>query len=102
MNNTTYQGWTNYETWVVSLWLDNDEGSYNYVRELTDEATEEAKEEQYPEAKHILGDKLRAWLSESMPNLGGTLWTYLLNAAFSEVGWTEIAENLLVTQEATK
>ncbi len=28
-----YNGWTNYETWCVSLWLDNDEGTYNLVRE---------------------------------------------------------------------
>ncbi len=25
-----YNGWSNYETWNVKLWMDNDEGSYNY------------------------------------------------------------------------
>lgn len=28
-----YNGWTNYETWCVSLWLDNDSGSYDHWRE---------------------------------------------------------------------
>ena len=28
----TYNGWTNYETWNVALWLDNDEQSYALAR----------------------------------------------------------------------
>ena len=31
--DTTFNGWTNYETWNVSLWLQNDEGLYNLARE---------------------------------------------------------------------
>ena len=30
MSDTTYNGWPNYQTWNVMLWLDNDEGAYNY------------------------------------------------------------------------
>ncbi len=28
-----YNGWCNYETWNVALWLQNDEGLYNLARE---------------------------------------------------------------------
>jgi hypothetical protein len=32
--DTTYNGWKNYETWNVILWLDNDEGFYSLVQEF--------------------------------------------------------------------
>jgi hypothetical protein len=28
-----YNGWTNYETWNMNLWVQNEEGSYNYMIE---------------------------------------------------------------------
>jgi hypothetical protein len=28
-----YNGWKNYETWNVALWLGNDEGLYNLARD---------------------------------------------------------------------
>jgi hypothetical protein len=35
----TYNGWTNYETWNVALWIGNDEGLYHLARECGDYQT---------------------------------------------------------------
>lgn len=29
----TYNGWTNWETWQILLWCNNDEGAYRWKRE---------------------------------------------------------------------
>ena len=31
-----YNGWTNYETWNVALWIQNTEGLYNLARRYDD------------------------------------------------------------------
>ena len=36
LTDTTYNGWSNYQTWNVVLWIQNDEGLYNLARTLSD------------------------------------------------------------------
>ena len=87
--SSTYNGWTNYETWNVKLWLDNDEGSYNMLREMA----EDAKTAEYPKAQ--LSNALKDLVEENAPDLGASMYADLLGAAISDVNWYEIAENIL-------
>jgi len=91
-----YNGWKNYETWNMALWMDNDEGSYSYARELTREILEEYEEEGQ---RYTLADRLKEWQEENMPELPASVWSDLLNAGFSEIDWFEIAGNLIEEEQ---
>jgi hypothetical protein len=92
-----YQGWTNYETWCVALWLDNDESLYNWVREAAQEAVQDAKDNpsQYLKPRenriYLLSERIKSAVEEWTPELEG-MWSDLMSAALSEVEWREIAE----------
>ena len=34
MSDETYNGWTNYETWLLALNVDNDQGLYSIARDI--------------------------------------------------------------------
>ena len=36
LTDTEYNGWTNYETWNVALWLQNDYGFYSIAQQCDD------------------------------------------------------------------
>jgi hypothetical protein len=36
-----YEGWTNRETWACALWINNDQGLYEQVRELAQHAVKD-------------------------------------------------------------
>ncbi len=88
-----YNGWTNYETWAVKLWMDNEEPSYRYWCDVADEILEDGPEKYRSEAL-ILADRLKDEHEEALPEVQGFA-ADLLNAAFGEVNWYEIAESLL-------
>ena len=50
----TYNGWTNYETWNVALWMDNDEESYKIAR--SSKNYEEYRRKQNLRAEPLTGD----------------------------------------------
>lgn len=78
----THNGWTNYETWVTALWIDNDPGTYYAAREVVREHPDD----------YCAAQALEDFLTEDMPDLSGTLWGDLLSSAVEEINWGEIIE----------
>lgn len=87
MTDKTYNGWTNYETWLVNLWIQNDQALH---AALHDEVT---SAENLYDAK----EALQAWLDNEydlfVEERGHGLFQDLLNAALSNVDWYDIAKN---------
>lgn len=92
--NPTYNGWSNYETWVVNLWLSNEEGSYRYwtdrTRELIAECADEADDRS---ALTRLARELKESVHEECATPKANLAADLMNAALGEVDWCEIARS---------
>lgn len=95
MTKNEYNGWTNYETWNVKLWMDNDEGSNSYWVERAEALVEKCgnSEEDRADAATGLAEEIKDQFEESNPLPDSGVYTDLLNAALSEVNWFEIAES---------
>jgi hypothetical protein len=108
MSDKTYNGWTNYETWCIGVWIDNDEPMYREVTALAQSVWDESsglsayakftgneifnREEK---AVYTLSNALKEKFEEEKPEMGNTVWSDLLDAAVDEVNWRELAEHFL-------
>jgi hypothetical protein len=86
-----YNGFTNYETWAVMLWIGNDESLHRITNEIGSAHDEEDL------GNGTLAEALKSYIGERYgqqenqePNLG----TELLEAALSEVNWQEVARHV--------
>ena len=102
MTEETYNGWKNYPTWAVNLWLSNDEPLYREALARAEMAVTYADghpnvtggiwtEEQC--RRFVLADDLKSWVSDELaPDLGASFAADLLGYALGCVDWDEIAD----------
>jgi hypothetical protein len=108
MNEKTYNGWTNYETWNVKLWMDNDEGSQGYWTEQAEEAYNSSesdscfnKEDRAALTALTLAESIKDEYENALQDIlenakiQASVWADLFGAALSEVNWHEIASSLV-------
>ena len=101
MNKKEYNGWTNYETWLVNLWMDNAEGSQAYWYEIAQESIDEYNEDNEREIWFHFEDALKSMLEDMVHGPDSTvafMAADLLNAAISEVDTREIAKSWVSNQ----
>ena len=80
----SYNGYTNYQTWVIALWLDNDE----YTSELISDIIKRARSD------YDAADQLRDLIEEMNPLADqASMFTDILNSALSDVNYLEIIES---------
>ena len=90
----TYNGWSNYETWAVNLWISNEEGSYRYWTDRTRELIAECADgDADRSALSRLARELEEAVHEECAIPKANLASDLMNAALGEVDWCEIARS---------
>lgn len=91
-----YNGWTNYETWNVAQWFDND--SSEYWRERAQEFYNDAESDETftrdERAALDLADAMEEEVNENTPTVTG-MYADLLNASIGSVNWHEIAAHYI-------
>jgi hypothetical protein len=89
MTQDEYNGWTNYETWSVKLWIDD---SHYYWQEIVQEYKDS---DSGTKDVYGLAERIREEIEDNSPLNGASVYSQLLNGALCEVNWQEIAESLL-------
>lgn len=98
-----YNGWTNRETWNASLWINNDEGTYNAAREIVRAAMDgsdydtrgiidPAEDRRYQ--IRTAGDALREWWDEANAPDGASPLSDAWSYAVAVTDWYAVADGL--------
>ena len=90
MKTGTYNGWKNYETWAVHLWMTDDADGYKFWEDRAKSAVEIFD----GDAEGKLAAEIKDHHEDEMPECSG-VYGDLMSAALGAVDWYEIAEALI-------
>lgn len=85
-----FHGYSNRETWLVAIWIDNDVDSNSHWRTRTVELVKTGDRDR----KLDLARELEDWSKERQPEISGSVFSDLLTTALSRVDWLEVAQRL--------
>jgi len=90
MTETTYEGWTNRETWATMLHINNDEGLLNPLKEVA----------QLHENLNDMADEIEAFIGEVLvfDNISTNRNAFMMLqdiGSLYRVNWREIAETFI-------
>ena len=85
-----WSGYTNAETYAVTLWINNEPGTQAFLYELSNR-----KHNAPYILADILRDQVKTWHYDHLEihSLPGDLWSDLVNQALEVVNWREIIDN---------
>ena len=95
MSDNDYNGWKNFETWNVNLWIQNDEGLYGFVRDgledLLDNHGNDWENVSLTELKELVQDAFNACSS----GYGGKATPDGVRILDQKINWSEVSDMLL-------
>ena len=96
MSDEGYNGWKNYPTWAVNLWLTNDQGSEEWALDITRAAIDNDG----AHVRYDVASELKYAVRENYePGENADMATDLLGYAFDCVDWYEIADAFIAMCE---
>ena len=85
MSDETYNGWSNYPTWCVNLWLANEQPLYEETRYRVGAVMDEGRV--------AVADAIKGYVVDELaPDLGASFAADLLGFALASVDWFELAD----------
>jgi len=89
MEDQSYNGYTNYETWCINLWIDNDQGLYDMIYSAARRIAVKTS------AVREIADMVKELVEEMRPELPASMYSDLLKTAIDRCNFREIAENII-------